>query len=94
MSHTAIKVENLSKRYRIGYEKQARDTFAEVISDWVSRPIKNYRRLRNLTQFDQSNEEAEDIIWALKDVSFEIKPGQIICFLKKPHCGSKDIFRP
>ena len=74
MSKNAINVENLSKRYRIGFEKQARDTLAEVVSDWISKPIRNYRRLRSLTQFEEKPQElkdVEDIIWALRDVTFE-----------------------
>ena len=48
MSINAIKVENLSKRYRIGYEKQARDTFAEVISDWVMSPITKFPQAKEI----------------------------------------------
>ena len=50
MTNNAIEVENLSKRYRIGFEKQGQDTFAEVLSDWIIRPIRNYRKLRSLTE--------------------------------------------
>ena len=62
MSTNAIEVSNLSKRYRIGFEKQARDTFAEVISDWITQPIRNFRKLRNLTQFEQDNQEDTNIL--------------------------------
>ena len=62
----SIQVNEISKRYRIGLEQQVPSTFVEAFSEWISRPIKNYRRLRRLTQFDNDQTtEQENIIWAL-----------------------------
>ena len=92
MSDIAIRVENLSKRYRIGLKEEQHDTLAGAMTDWLKRPAHNLRRLRRLTHFDDrlpttdhapssivhsQSSDTPDIIWALKDVSFEVKHGEV-----------------
>jgi hypothetical protein len=73
MSDIAIRVENLAKRYRIGLKEEVHDTLASALLDWVKRPGQNLRRLRRLTRFSENGKEEDDVLWALKDVSFEVK---------------------
>jgi len=70
MSEPAIRVEGLGKRYRIGARESDR-TFREAIVDVAAGP------LRRLKSFGRSSHREEDSIWALKNVSFEVRPGEV-----------------
>jgi lipopolysaccharide transport system ATP-binding protein len=75
MPDTVIKVENLSKQYRIG-TKEGYKTFRETLVDAAKAPFSGIAKLLN-RQSSIVNRQSEDTIWALKDVSFEIKRGDV-----------------
>ena len=82
----AIKVENISKLYRIGVKKEMQDSFASVIFNFIKSPWKNYRKFRSLYKFDdikpdhiQNSENLpSDIILAVNNVTFEASRGEVI----------------
>src|SRR4030065_1699600 len=91
----AVTVEGLSKIYRIGLKEQAHDAFARAAIDFIRSPLQNYRKYRSLYRFedvaDGSSSAAiapADIIWALQDVSFQIKHGEVIGFVGRK-CGGE-----
>ena len=72
MSETVIRVENLGKKYVIGHQKRERYTaLRDVLTE----------KARVLGQIFSRNGHRENSthedFWALKDVSFEIKQGDL-----------------
>ena len=92
MSNKAIIAEHVSKRYRIGLKEQMHDSFVGAMTSWIKYPLSNYRRLRKLSKFEE-NGQSDDIIWALRDVSFEVSEGEVLGIIGKNGAGKSTVLK-
>jgi len=83
MGNTAIRAEGLSKQYRIGAARRRHDRLIDALA----------YRASNLLGIGDRSQADDNLIWALKDVTFEINKGDSVGIIGRNGSGKSTLLK-
>lgn len=88
----AISVRNVSKLYQLGAKAKGYQTFREALTQAATAPLRPLRRLLGAPTSVGGADDGQDL-WALKDVSLDIQPGEVVGVIGRNGAGKSTFLK-
>jgi lipopolysaccharide transport system ATP-binding protein len=88
MGKIMIEVEGLSKMYRLG--KIGSRTFSQDLNEWTKALI---GRKRDIFQEQATTSNETDVLWSLRDISFNVREGEVFGIVGKNGAGKSTLLK-